>query len=56
MQILQSYWAEMLSCRLENMSVGEIGENSGSFTFSVFEELQKTGLWRRDSAVEEVLA
>ena len=37
-----------------NMYVSQMSEDSGSFVFSVFDELSKNGLWRRDSAVEEV--
>ena len=37
-----------------NMHVDEKSEESGSFTSSVFQELSKNGLWRRDSVVEEV--
>ena len=36
------------------MHVNEKSEESGSFTSSVFDELSKNGLWRRDSMVEEV--
>ena len=37
-----------------NMYMSQMSEDSSSFVFSVFDELSKNGLWRRDSAVEEV--
>ncbi len=36
------------------MYMSQMSEDSSSFVFSVFDELSKNGLWRRDSAVEEV--
>jgi hypothetical protein len=36
------------------MYVRKISENSDSFTFSVFDELSSSGLWRSDSILEEV--